>query len=40
MLLRGIPEPVDPQERVVYRNLRVLVEAVIIQQVESSVSRL
>ena len=31
MLLRGIPEPVDPQERAVYQNLRVLVEATTVQ---------
>ena len=40
MLLRGVPEPVDPQERVVYRNLWVLVEAATVQQAESSASRL
>ena len=40
MLLRGVPEPVDPQERAVYRNLRVLVEAAAVQQAESSASRL
>ena len=38
MLLSDIPEPVDPQEREVYRNLRVLVEAVDVQQAESSAS--
>ena len=27
MLLRGVPKPVDPQERAVYQNLWVLVEA-------------
>ena len=31
MLLCGIPEPVDPQERAVYQNLRALVEATAIQ---------
>ena len=31
MLLRGVPEPVDPQERAVYWNLRVLVEVAAIQ---------
>ena len=31
MLLRGIPEPIDPQEQAVYRNLRVLVEATAVQ---------
>ena len=31
MLLRGVPEPVDPQEWAVYRNLWVLVEAAAIQ---------
>ena len=38
MLLRDVPEPVNPQERAVYRNLRVLVEATTVQQVESSTS--
>ena len=38
MLLRGVPEPVDPQERAVYQNLRVLVETVAVQQAESSTS--
>ena len=38
MLLRGVPEPVDPQERAVYWNLRVLVEATAVQQEESSAS--
>ena len=38
MLLRGVPEPVDPQERAVYRNLRVLVEAAAVQQAKSSAS--
>ncbi|XP_066394046.1 uncharacterized protein [Miscanthus floridulus] len=38
MLLRGVPEPVDPQERAVYQNLWVLVEAASVQQVESSAS--
>ena len=40
MLLRGVPEPVDPQERAVYRNLWVLVEAAAVQQAESSAPRL
>ena len=31
MLLRGVPEPVEPQERAVYRNLRAMVEAAAIQ---------
>ena len=31
LLLRGVPEPVDPQERAVYRNLRFLVEAIAVQ---------
>ena len=35
MLLRGVPEPVDPQERAVYWNLRVLVEAAAVQQAET-----
>jgi len=40
MLLRGVPEPIDLQERAVYRNLQALVEAAAVQQVESSASRL
>ena len=40
MLLHGVPEPVDPQERAVYWNLWALVEATAVQQVESSASRL
>ena len=31
ILLGGVPEPVNPQERAVYRNLQVLVEATAIQ---------
>ena len=31
MLLRGVPEPVDPQERAVYQNLWVLVEAATVR---------
>ena len=31
MLLHGVPEPIDPQERAVYRNLWVLVEAIAVQ---------
>ena len=31
MLLRGLPEPVDPQEQVVHRNLRALVETAAVQ---------
>ena len=31
MLLCGVPEPIDPQERAVYQNLRVLVEAPAVQ---------
>ena len=38
MLLRGVLEPVDPREREVYQNLWVLVEAVVVQQAESSTS--
>ena len=38
VLLHGIPEPVDPQESMVYQNLRVLVEAAAVQQAESSAS--
>ena len=40
MLLGGVPEPIDPQERAVYRNLRALVEVAAVQQAESSASRL
>ena len=38
MLLRGVPEPVDPQERAVHRNLRVLVESTVVQQAKSFAS--
>ena len=38
MLLRGLPEPNDPQKQAIHRNLRALVETVAIQQVESSTS--
>ena len=38
MVLRGVPELVDPQEREVYHNLRDLVEAAAVQQAESSAS--
>ena len=38
MLLRGLPEPVDPQEQAVHRNLRALVETAAVQQAESSAS--
>ena len=31
MLLHSVPEPVDPQERAVYRNLWALVEATAVQ---------
>ena len=31
MLMHGVPEPANPQERVVYRNLQVLVEATAVQ---------
>ena len=31
MLLCDVPKPVDPQERAVYRNLWVLVEAAAMQ---------
>ena len=31
MRLRGVLELVDPQERAVYRNLRVPVEAIVVQ---------
>ena len=38
MLLRGLPEPADPQEQAIHWNLRVLVETAAIQQAESSAS--
>ena len=38
MLLRGVPEPVDPRERAVYWNLQVLVEAAAVQQAKSFAS--
>ena len=31
MLLRGLPEPNDPQEQAIHRNLRALVETVAVQ---------
>ena len=31
MLLRGLPEPNDPQEQAIHRNLRALVETAAIQ---------
>ena len=40
MLLHGVPELVDPQEREVYQNLPVLVEATAVQQAERSASQL
>ena len=39
MLLRGLPEPNDPQEQVIHRNLWALVETTAVQQVECSISR-
>ena len=39
MLLRGLPEPVDPQEQVIHQNLRALVETATVQQAKSSASR-
>ena len=38
MLLRSLPEPIDPQEQAIYRNLQTLVETTAIQQAESSTS--
>ena len=38
ILLRDVPEPINPQEWTVYRNLRVLVEATAGKQAESSAS--
>ena len=39
MLLRGLPEPNDPQEQVIHQNLRALVETAAVQQAESSALR-
>ena len=39
MLLHGLPEPNDPQEQAIHRNLRALVETTTVQQAESSASR-
>ena len=39
MLLRGLPEPNDPQEQVIHQNLWALVETATIQQEESSTSQ-
>ena len=36
MLLRGLPEPTDPQEQAIHRNLWELVETVVVHQAESS----
>jgi len=38
MLLRGLPEPNDPQEPVIHQNLRALVETAAVQQAESFAS--
>ena len=38
MLLRGLPEPNNPQEQVVHWNLRALVETAAAQQAEGSAS--
>ena len=39
MLLRGLSEPNDPRERAIHQNLRALLETVVVQQAECSVSR-
>jgi len=39
ILLHGLPEPDDPQEQAIHRNLRALVETAAVQQAESSASR-
>ena len=39
MLLRGLPEHVDPQEQAVHQNLQALVETAAVEQAESSASR-
>ena len=39
MLLRGLPEPNDPQEQAIHQNLWALVETTAVQQAESSTSR-
>ena len=38
MLLRGLLEPVGPQEQAIHQNLRALVESITVQQAESSAS--
>ena len=38
MLLHGLPEPNDPQEQAIHRNLLALVETATVQQAESSAS--
>ena len=38
MLLRGLSEPIDPQEQAIHRNLRALVETTAVQQAKSSTS--
>ena len=39
MLLRGLPEPNNPQEQAIHQNLRALVETAAVEQAESSISR-
>jgi len=39
MLLRGLPEPDNPQEQAIHQNLQALVETAATQQAESSASR-
>ena len=38
MLLRGLPEPADPQKQTIHWNLRALVETATVPQAESSAS--
>jgi hypothetical protein len=39
MLLCNLPEPTDPQQQELHRNIRMLVEHAAVQQAESSASR-
>lgn len=39
MLLRGLPEPDNPQEQAIYWNIQALVETIAVQQAKSSASR-
>jgi hypothetical protein len=39
MLLCNLPEPADPQQQELHRNIRTLVKRAAVQQAESSASR-